>query len=255
MRPITSSNRRMFAPEQNDGSRPVSTSTRSASFASNASSSAYNSAAISAPSALRVSAWSSVTSKTPSVRWTSMKSPVMRLLQGRGMFGILWSPPSAVQRGDTRRAILGAPIRERAQAMRLNTEYLDRSIATLEGAFVLLQEHAPKTPAHDIYRAACVKEFEIVEELCGVLLKKRIAVYFAGNREADALTFKDVFRHAARHVLISADACERWLAYRDTRNDTAHRYGENYANDVLAVLPAFIEDAKALSIVIGEETG
>ena len=84
IRPITSSNLRMFAPEQNDGSRPVSTSTRSAPFDSNASSSAYTSAAISPLRAFRVSAWSSVMSTTPPVRWTSMNSPVTFLLGVRG---------------------------------------------------------------------------------------------------------------------------------------------------------------------------
>ena len=47
--------------------------------------------------------------------------------------------------------------------------------------------------------------------------------------------------------------CERWLQYRDYRNNAAHRYGEEYANEVLAALPAFIEDARALSL--GHSTG
>ena len=85
MRPMVSSNRRMFAPEQNEGSRPVSTSTRSASFDSNASSSAYSSAAISVPSAFRVDAWSSVTSTTPSARWASMNSLVAPASSQRGV--------------------------------------------------------------------------------------------------------------------------------------------------------------------------
>ena len=52
--------------------------------------------------------------------------------------------------------------------------------------------------------------------------------YFASNRQADQLTFNDIFRHAARHSLISGDACDRWLEYRAVRNDTAHDCREHF---------------------------
>ena len=137
--------------------------------------------------------------------------------------------------------------------MRLDTGYLDLSIQTLESAFRLLQEEERGSILYGIYRSACVKEFEIVEEFCGSLLKKRIRPFFASNRDADKLAFKDIFRHAAKHVLITADECARWLQYRDTRNESAHLYGENYAVDVLAALPAFIPDAQDLASIVGQE--
>ena len=138
--------------------------------------------------------------------------------------------------------------------MKISTDYLDSCIETLQGAFALLQRHEPDEMAYRISRSACVKEFEIIEELSGSLLKKRLRGYFASNREADSLYFRDIFRHAARHGLFTGDECERWLQYRDYRNNAAHRYGEEYANEVLAALPAFIDDAKALSLAIAEET-
>ena len=87
---------------------------------------------------------------------------------------------------------------------------------------------------------------------CGSLLKKRLRPYFASNRQADRLTFKDAFRHAAKHDLISMEACERWFAYRDNRNDTAHDYGERFAETTLKLLPDFITDARELARVISE---
>ena len=55
--------------------------------------------------------------------------------------------------------------------------------------------------------------------------------------------------------MITADECECWLHYRDYRNEAGHRYGENYAEEVLAALPAFfIEEAKALSRTIRRQT-
>ncbi len=138
--------------------------------------------------------------------------------------------------------------------MPINTDFLVRCIDTLESAFEQLQEREPGDALYDILRAAAVKEFELVLEQSGNLLKKRLQPYFASNRQADRLTFKDAFRYAAKHDLISVEACERWFAYRDNRNDTAHDYGEEFAETTLRLLPQFIMDARELASVIAEGT-
>ncbi len=133
----------------------------------------------------------------------------------------------------------------------IDTTYLRRCIKTLGQALVALRaEGSEDDVLYDIYRAACVKEFELVLEQSGKLLKKRLRPWFASNREADRLAFKDVFRHAAKHGLIPADSCERWLEYRDNRNDTAHDYGEGFAEATLKLLPRFVDDAGRLADVI-----
>jgi len=136
--------------------------------------------------------------------------------------------------------------------MPINTDFLTRCISTLESAFERLQQREPGEVLYDIFRAASVKEFEIVLEQSGSLLKKRLRPYFSSNRQADRLTFKDAFRHAAKHDLISTDTSERWFAYRDNRNDTAHNYGEEFAETTLKLLPSFITDAKELARVVVE---
>lgn len=135
--------------------------------------------------------------------------------------------------------------------MSIDTTFLRRCIGTLElayGEISRLKEQEELT--YDIYRAACVKEFELVLEQSGKLLRKRLAAYFSNNRQADRLPFKDLFRHAAKHGLLNVEAAERWLAYRDNRNDTAHDYGEDFAEQTLKLLPAFIADAKVLADMI-----
>ncbi len=138
--------------------------------------------------------------------------------------------------------------------MALSTEYLERCIVTLERALQGLSDHQPDEIAYDIYRAACVKEFELILEQSGKLLRKRISAWSASNQAAAKLTFKDVFRTAAKHGLIEADACERWLEYRDSRNDTAHDYGEGFAESAVKLLPRFVVDAKALARRLDERT-
>ena len=136
--------------------------------------------------------------------------------------------------------------------MRINTDFLTRCIRALEGAYDHLRKYVPGDVFYDIFRAACVKEFEIILEQIGKLLKNRLRPFMVSNRKADTLTFKDCFRKAAQHGLISVDACERWLIYRDTRNDTAHDYGAQFAETTLKLLPRFISDAKQATAVLSE---
>lgn len=134
--------------------------------------------------------------------------------------------------------------------MRLNTDYFVRCVETLERAFNCLNELQDReNDLYDIYRSACVKEFEIILEQAGKLLKKCLKPYFATPKLADKLTFKEIFRYAAKHDLISLEEAERWLSYRDNRNDTAHDYGEGFAEETLTFLPTFIADAYRLNDV------
>lgn len=139
--------------------------------------------------------------------------------------------------------------------MSIDTTFLRRCIQTLERALDELGRCSEAdTVMYDIFRAACVKEFELVLEQSGKLLRRRLAAFFAGNRQVDRLPFKDLFRHAAKHGLMAAEAVERWFLYRDNRNDTAHDYGEGFAETTLKLLPGFILDANALADMI-EEAG
>ena len=135
--------------------------------------------------------------------------------------------------------------------MSIDTTFLRRRIRSLELALGEIGKHQEENDfLYDVFRAACVKEFELVLDQSGKLLRKRLAAFFASNRQADRLIFKDLFRHAAKHRLMDPDAVERWLQYRDNRNDTAHNDGEDFADATLKLLPAFTVDAKALADTI-----
>ena len=136
--------------------------------------------------------------------------------------------------------------------MDIDTLYLKRCTSTFEKAYSLLQKANKEEIDYDMYRSACVKEFEIIIEQSGKLLKKVLKPYFHSSKAVDSLVFKDIFRNAALHAIIDADTCERWLVYRDNRNSTAHDYGLGFAEDTLLLLPQFITDAKALAAAIDQ---
>lgn len=134
--------------------------------------------------------------------------------------------------------------------MEIDTLYLKRCTSTLEKAYSLLQKAEKETIDYDMYRSACIKEFEIIIEQCGKLLKKILKPYFHSSKAVDGLVFKDIFRNAAMHTIIDADTCERWLIYRDNRNSTAHDYGLGFAEETLQLLPQFIIDVQSLTSAI-----
>ena len=122
-----------------------------------------------------------------------------------------------------------------------------RCSQALDQALVLLQQSAPGSVLYELYRSACVKEFEIMIELAGKLLKKALRPYYASHRQAEALVYKDIFRAAVQYGLLSTLEAERWLTYRDRRNNTAHEYGAGFAEAAVGFLPQFATDAAALA--------
>jgi nucleotidyltransferase substrate binding protein (TIGR01987 family) len=128
-----------------------------------------------------------------------------------------------------------------------DVSFYTRSIQTLRKAYQLLISEDQGSISYDMYRSACVKEFEIILEQTGKLLRKRLRPYFHSAKEADQLYFKDLFRHAVHKSLITDEACERWLSYRDNRNSTAHDYGMQFAENTLGLIPFFITDAEQIA--------
>ena len=107
---------------------------------------------------------------------------------------------------------------------------------------------------YNVFRGACMNEFQVILDLTASLLRRRLRPYFATASQVNGLTFPGVFREAARRGLISTDECRRWLVYRERCNVMAHRYGSEFAEQALEVLPSLVADARRIAEVIGAET-
>lgn len=149
--------------------------------------------------------------------------------------------------------------------MPLNTTHLRRTVDTLEQAIIHLQA-LPVTKAgasaasrdagssatadevlYDLYRNAAIKSFELSLETAGKLLRKALKPYAVQPREVDRLVFNDVLCQAGKHALLEDEEVSRWLKYRANRNATTHDYGEDFANETMKLLPAYLQDARALA--------
>ena len=137
--------------------------------------------------------------------------------------------------------------------MSINTETLEKCILTLEKSYESIKNSEEGSIDYEMYRNSLVKSFELTLEQAGKLLKKRIVPFFATNKTVDALNFKDIFRNAFKHSLLTQEELERWFAYRDNRNNTAHDYGKVFAEETLNLIDSFLVDVRRLKKVIENE--
>lgn len=130
--------------------------------------------------------------------------------------------------------------------MTLNTDHLQRCIQTLDSSLVMYHKAQPGGIDQEVFRNAVIKGYELTQETSFKLLKKALRDFGHGAKKLDSTPVKDILRLAATHGLMTLPEVERWFAYRDNRNSTAHDYGEAFASETLVLLPGFIADAKTL---------
>ena len=139
--------------------------------------------------------------------------------------------------------------------MKLNFDHLQRCSLTLERSLQSLARAETGSVDYEVFRNAVIKSFELTLETAGKLLRKVLKAYVGSPKTVDSLVFKDVLRHSALHGLLSAAELERWLVYRDSHNDTAHNYGELFAETTLALITDFQRDALALYETLQQKHG
>ena len=133
---------------------------------------------------------------------------------------------------------------------KIQTDYLQKCIDTLQKAYDLLQKEQEGSIGYEVFRNALVKGFEMTLAQSWKLLKKKITPYFGSKKEVDRLTCKDIFRQAHKHSLISEEEVERCLKYRDSRNTTVHDYGQAFAEETLPLIKDLLKDVNRLRMVL-----
>ena len=137
--------------------------------------------------------------------------------------------------------------------MSINAEYLVRCLDTLKKSYELIQTVEEGSIEYEMYRNSLVNGFEMTLEQSGKMLKKRIAPYFSSKKNVDALNFKDLFRYVHKFSLLDQEEIQRWFSYRDNRNNTAHDYGQAFAEKSITLVENFIHDVENLPVSFQNE--
>jgi uncharacterized protein YutE (UPF0331/DUF86 family) len=138
----------------------------------------------------------------------------------------------------------------------LDTQHLQTTVRALEASVALYRRALDERQAiqQEVYRLAIVKGFELTQEVCFKLLRRRLRDFGHVARGLEATPIKELLRLGAQRGLLTLDEVERWFAYRDNRNDTAHDYGDGFAHETLSLIPDFIRDVRAFEGRLGQES-
>ncbi len=95
----------------------------------------------------------------------------------------------------------------------------------------------------DVIRAGVIQNFEFTYELCWKFMKRWLENNL-GATYVDGIPRKELFRIAAENQLITEVNC--WMEYHEARNETAHTYDKNTAQEIFEAAKKFLSDAKEL---------
>ena len=94
-------------------------------------------------------------------------------------------------------------------------------------------------------RDGLIQRFEFTYEQCHKTVKRFLEAGSASPGEFDAAYFHHIVRSANEQGLLLGD-WPQWRGYRQMRAKTSHTYDEEIALEVVAGIPAFLEDARYL---------
>ena len=94
-------------------------------------------------------------------------------------------------------------------------------------------------------RDSMIQRFEYTYSLSLKMIKRYFAKSAFEKENIEGMTFNEMVRTANRMGLLKTDL-ETWDNFRQKRNMTSHTYNENFAKDVVAIIPAFKDEAEFL---------
>ncbi len=125
---------------------------------------------------------------------------------------------------------------------------LEKAVACLKQGLI----DAERLPDIRTVRDGVVQQFEFTVDLAWKLLQRYLK-HVAQVEETAIRTKNDIFREAASRKIIP-DA-ERWIAYYQARNETAHTYDIDRATAVYDKAKTLPDDADALIHALHDASG
>jgi len=131
--------------------------------------------------------------------------------------------------------------------MKLDLSSLSKAIESLEKTLKVAENKELAAglddDAKNAIRAGGIQNFEFTYELCWKFMRRWLGIN-VGSTYVDGVTRRELFRLSAENRLISD--VDQWMEYHDARNETAHTYNEDTADDVFETSRIFLADAKKL---------
>jgi nucleotidyltransferase substrate binding protein, HI0074 family len=125
--------------------------------------------------------------------------------------------------------------------MKLDITSLGRAIDRLREGMETYEADSSIALIRDGY----IQRFEFTYELSHKMLKRYLELTSASPSEVDAMSFQEQVRLGNEQTLLLND-WSKWRDYRKMRGQTSHAYDEEIALEVVAGIPAFLDEAAYL---------
>jgi nucleotidyltransferase substrate binding protein (TIGR01987 family) len=118
------------------------------------------------------------------------------------------------------------------------TASLDRSINAAKTFDATIPPELKET-----VRSGIIQNFEVAYELSWKMMKRWLETNI-GAESVDGVTRRELFRQAAENRLI--DDVDLWMSFHAARNETAHTYDNETAEEVNKTAERFVASAQSL---------
>ena len=125
--------------------------------------------------------------------------------------------------------------------MKLDLSSFHNALARLREGLARYQQDTTDTQIRD----GLVQRFEFTYEIAHKTLKRYLEQASPTPEQYDLMPFQDLIRSGNEQALLLGD-WSAWRAYRDMRSRTSHTYDEAIALQVVAGIPAFLDEATHL---------
>jgi len=128
--------------------------------------------------------------------------------------------------------------------MALDLSSLKKAVVSLDKALkVAAPDRLNNMPVdlQEVIKAGVIQNFEFTYELCWKFMKRWLAENM-GAAYVDGVTRRELFRLSAESALILD--VDQWMEYHDARNETAHTYDQDAADEIFQVAHTFFPDSE-----------
>ena len=129
--------------------------------------------------------------------------------------------------------------------MKLDLSPLYHAFASMEKSMNFLNSDlAQDSDLKEQFRNSVIQCFEFTYELAVKMLRRHLARISSDASNVQQMTYMELIRTSAQVGLLTEVA--HYRRYRDMRNITSHTYNVNRAEEIIAILPEFRNDIRAL---------
>ena len=129
------------------------------------------------------------------------------------------------------------------------TDSLNKALITLKEAWLEFQKNTENTFVRD----SVIQRFEYTFEMAHKILRRFLAETETNRAEISQMYFNELIRLGCKRNLLLNDL-ETWDKYRKLRNLTSHDYDEFNTDNIILIIPTFIEDIEYELAKINEKS-